>query len=322
MSRGSGAPAEAEQIDLDPTDSEIWTVLLQSSQLPQHQGRHLLDPSDDTGVPLAGALAVEGVVQTAAGANAFDIYRYIGLFGLRRQLYERVVRIKVIQPRDVADIVAVAVVRRVAIAVIAVGSTALADVLANLYRHPQVDRIATRRRLAIGLVVSGAVEEQTEAQHDASLSHRRPFVLPPLHQVVGGGACRASRAQSADRHPDRSCWWVPRPCRSALRLVGAVDERVDQPGPAGTAAEAVQGARHRSSITADVRHATDDLVDLPILAAGDPIPLTCMGDTKHHDAGVGIQHRAAAGGLVTPADEISHCHIRSFSEVESPAGRN
>ncbi|MNV87455.1 hypothetical protein D3C71_1815770 [compost metagenome] len=71
---------------------------------------------------------------------------------------------------------------------------------------------------------------------------------------------------------------------------------------------AIQRARHGFAMTDHVRNATDNFVSLAVLAAGDSITITGVGNTVHHDPGVTIQDLAAAGGLVMQADEISFLH--------------
>lgn len=73
-------------------------------------------------------------------------------------------------------------------------------------------------------------------------------------------------------------------------------------------AETVQRTCHRRTVTVYVPDATLDLIHLAILAAGNPIPLSCMGNAEHHDLGIGLQHYAAAGGLVAQTNEISYSH--------------
>jgi hypothetical protein len=91
-------------------------------------------------------------------------------------------------------------------------------------------------------------------------------------------------------------------------LIGGVGERVEETGPARTAAAAIQRASHQPAVTVHVRDATDDFVGFVVFATGNPIPCASVGEAKHHDAGIGFQHLAAASGLVALANEIPLSH--------------
>ncbi|MCY1288985.1 hypothetical protein D9M70_380520 [compost metagenome] len=243
MTRGGSAPAEAEQVDFDATNLEAGIRGSESTQLFHDQGRHLFDPRHHSGLPLTGTLAVEGVGQAAAGAYAFDVNRYISLFGTGWQPFLDLIRIEIMEPRDIADIVAVAVVRRVAFAVITVGGAVLADVFTDLGRHAEVDRIAARHRFAIGLVVTGTVEEQAQSQYDARLFQLLLFFLL-FQQVVRGRFGSGLHRSSSEWHGcnDRGS---AAHCRggASIRAVGSAWQGVDQPSPAWAGAVAVQGSR-------------------------------------------------------------------------------
>ncbi|MNL72766.1 hypothetical protein D3C87_1981290 [compost metagenome] len=62
-------------------------------------------------------------------------------------------------------------------------------------------------------------------------------------------------------------------------------------------------------MTINERDTTLDLKEFAALAARHPVPFAGMGEAKHRDAGIALQHLAAAAGLIALANEISlgHC---------------
>jgi hypothetical protein len=85
----------------------------------------------------------------------------------------------------------------------------------------------------------------------------------------------------------------------------------------GAIAEAVQCASHVFAMTDKMRNATDNLIDLPVLAASDSITFARMGEAIQHDSGIAIEDFATAGGLVMQANEIAFIHL--FSSPFHPA---
>ncbi|MNG32801.1 hypothetical protein D3C84_1188950 [compost metagenome] len=61
-------------------------------------------------------------------------------------------------------------------------------------------------------------------------------------------------------------------------------------------------------MTVDEGDTTHDFVGVVVLATGHRVPCTRMGEAEHRDAGIALQHLAAAAGLVALANEISLCH--------------
>ncbi|MCY1457815.1 hypothetical protein D9M71_751410 [compost metagenome] len=73
-------------------------------------------------------------------------------------------------------------------------------------------------------------------------------------------------------------------------------------------------------MTVHERDAALDFIGSVVFATGHRIPDTSMGEAKHHDAGIGLQHLATASGLVTLANEISVCHcLNSLSDDDQIA---
>jgi hypothetical protein len=70
-------------------------------------------------------------------------------------------------------------------------------------------------------------------------------------------------------------------------------------------------------MTVHVRDATDDFIGFVVLATGNRIPGASVGEAKHHDAGIGLQHLAATTGLVTLANEISLSHRLNSLSVDA-----
>jgi hypothetical protein len=73
-------------------------------------------------------------------------------------------------------------------------------------------------------------------------------------------------------------------------------------------------------VTVNERNTTLDLKEFAALAARHPVPFAGMGKAKHRDAGIALQHLAAAAGLVTLANEISLCHCFKSLCVDDLSG--
>ncbi|MGN7444929.1 hypothetical protein [Pseudomonas lactis] len=69
-------------------------------------------------------------------------------------------------------------------------------------------------------------------------------------------------------------------------------------------------------MTVNEMNTTDDPIDLPIFPATDSIPCTGMEQAIHVDSVITVQHFAAAGGLVTLANEITHAHCFALYPLE------
>ncbi|MNF87932.1 hypothetical protein D3C84_704110 [compost metagenome] len=112
-------------------------------------------------------------------------------------------------------------------------------------------------------------------------------------------------------------------CSTALGLVARRVLRRDQPGFARTTTETIQRSRYHPAIAFEVGNTASDHVDFIVFAAGNPVTVARMGEAKHHDMSIALQNFAAAGGLVTFANEVplGHCcspFLRRLSYESAP----
>ncbi len=109
------------------------------------------------------------------------------------------------------------------------------------------------------------------------------------------------------------------PCRTGFIPIAGGEHRGNQLRLAGATTMTIQRARHGFAMTDHMRNATDDFVSLAVLATGDSITITGMGNAVHHDPGVSIQDLTATGGLVAQANVITLAHCCFSFFIRSPA---
>ena len=211
----------------------------------------------DAGIAPPAGLGRQYGVRAATGcADAFKIKACEACGGVCRNGCGGVVRIQRIEMRHIARRIAVAVVRHLAeetalvrVAVTVAGAVADEGAQCLFVELLAILAPALFGECRVGLVVSGAIEEQAQAQRDADVL---PFFLGCLfRQLVVSG--RASRAHGGSGlRPERGGACCGR-AGGGLFAVDRVVQRRDEGGTAGATADAVQAARQQSTAALDER---------------------------------------------------------------------